>query len=593
MTGPTDTPDERPEDVTEEAAETVEAEVVDEAQAAFAGEASPEDETVDAEPVAAEASGTRAGWYTLGVLGLAAAGAVALSLTGGPATSTPEPIRMANATEADLAAGHDTEIPAEPAPAAANAPVPAAEAAEPTIVETPPAAETVEIAADAVEAAAPAPSDVPAEIAETEERSVHEAPAAEIESAAPVGNDEAEDVAPAESAEEAAPAETEAAAEDESEAQAAPEEDEAEPAQEPEAEPAAEAPQPDPLVQARIDRLESQLAAAQARADEALALAQEDPEADAEVEALQARVAELSKRLDEIRGGVTSRLENDLTSLKAELLQETQAATDAANAAVEEARQSRQTLAADREAITRQLEEIERLRAEVRSSMAERSQTAEQSAAEIEQLRSEFRSTFEQREAASAQQIEALRQRLERLQSEEVATASKTAATSLALLNLQRQVTQGKPFSTELAAVRALSPNLAALGQLQSYADDGLPSQAFLTRTFSDTAREAQRAAIQGKAESGLSKLAANFMSLVTVRKAGDVPGETPAAILSRAETRLEANDLEGAVEELDSLKGPAAEKMDEWLSAARARVAVDQLMDQVSAQLISDIETR
>ncbi len=632
MTGPTDTPEERPEDAmndaASEAAETVEAEVVDEPQAAFAGDASPDDETVDAEPLAAEASGTRAGWYTLGVLGLAAAGAVALSLTGGPATKTPEPIRMANATEADLAAGHDTEVPAEAAPVAEPSASVIEEVSAPadhhagasisgdsqtSALLSDADANTETDAAD-VAATEDETTDVALEIAANGNASAENAEAAKGESESESESDQtatdADDEATAKplvsddtgdentvDAEEvnAAVAETPAAqdaSETTSEEEATPEQ-EPEQSQEDETEPAAEAPQTDPLVQARIDRLESQLAAAQARADEALALAQEDPAADAEVEALQARVAELSQRLDEVRGGVASRLENDLTSLKAELLQETQAATDAANAAVEEARQSRQSLAADREAITRQIEEIERLRAEVRSSMAARDQSAEQSAADIEQLRSELLSTFQQREAASAQQIDALRQRLERLQSEEVATASKTAATSLALLNLQRQVTQGKPFATELAAVRALSPNLAPLGQLQSYANDGLPSQAFLSRTFRETAREAQRAAVQGSAESGLSKLAANFMSLVTVRKAGDVPGETPAAILSRAETRLEANDLEGAVEELDALKGPAAEKMDEWLSAARARVAVDELMNQVSAQLISDIEAR
>lgn len=626
MTGPTDTPEERPEDAANdaasEAAETVEAEVVDEPQAAFAGDASPDDETVDAEPLAAEASGTRAGWYTLGVLGLAAAGAVALSLTGGPTTKAPESIRMANATEADLAAGRDTEVAAEAAPVAETSASVIEEVSAPadhhasasmsgssqteTLLSEADANNETDAASNAateddtknLALETSANDEAPAEIAEAanvETGSDQTETGADDEATAePLVPDEADDESAVDAEEEkAALAETPAAQdapETPAEVEAAPEQ-EPEPSQAEEPEPTAEAAQTDPLVQARIDRLESQLAAAQARADEALALAQEDPEADAEVEALQARVAELSERLDEVRGGVASRIENDLTSLKAELLQETQAATEAANAAVEEARQSRQSLAADREAITRQIEEIERLRAEVRSSMAARDQSAEQSAADIEQLRSELLSTFQQREVASAQQIDALRQRLERLQSEEVATASKTAATSLALLNLQRQVTQGKPFATELAAVRALSPNLAPLGQLQSYANDGLPSQAFLSRTFRETAREAQRAAVQGNAESGLSKLAANFMSLVTVRKAGDVPGETPAAILSRAETRLEANDLEGAVEELDALKGPAAEKMDEWLSAARARVAVDELMNQVSAQLIRDIE--
>ncbi|MEO1310888.1 MAG: mitofilin family membrane protein [Pseudomonadota bacterium] len=622
MTGPTDddkkpTDDETPIDAAEagkgEAGagepETVEAEIVEDADPVLA--ASDADETIDAEAVDADAdaedpdpavaaaanaaggsaSGTNAGFYTLGFFAFALAIAVAFSLT--TPDDRDEPIRMANATEADYAAGRDTEafVDDVATPLADESETEAEAVNEPAADE---AAAVEPVAAEAEADAAPAAVE---EVAVDEEEAVETidvetAEATEDEAApdAEAAPADAENAAVAEEQSEPAPEAAEDAAPTDAIAQQSDDvsendqnavedkqtdeeqaEDDAPPAAEQPVEDAAPAaPRTDPLVQARIERLEAQLAEAQSRADQALALAQEDPEADAEVEALQGRVAELSSRIEELRGGVatTTRLENDLSSLKAELLLETQAATQAAEAAVREAQSSRNSLAADREAISRQLQEIERLRSEVRS-------------------------TIESRDDSARQELQSLRQRIDRIQTEEVAAASKTAATSLALLNLQRQVTQGRPFANELSAVRGLSPNLAPLAQLQPYARDGLPSVAYLERTFPEAARAAQTAAKRAGAEGGVSGLVANFMSLVTVRKAGDVPGETPGAILSRAEARLEENDLKAAVEELEGLKGEAADAMDEWLAAARARVAVDDLMDDVSAEVVGDLGDR
>jgi len=615
----------RPENETgDETPEAVDAEIVeDEPAAAAASDADEEVEAAVEEPEAAAAPVSEDGnatlWWTLGIVGVAAVAAVVVSIKPEPAAETGDPIVMAEASDAELAAGRPDPAPQEADDANADEP----EADEPDegagVTSDPSAdegARNPQDAADAKAAAVEAAERAEAEErAEAQRRQAEEAAANEAEEAlveeVPVDGADVEDVeveeAPVEEGDaEETPAEeapAKAAAADESEASAQAERDDAEAAaradeerraaqdeadrEAAERQAAAEAEarqveaaraaavaeaeearaaaeeaakaleeerarrgRVDALVEARIGRLEQQLDDARARADEALKLARENPENDGEVEALQQRIADLSREIEDLRGGVSSKIENDITSLKNEVLAETL--------------ETQRTIAADREALRRQVAEIERLRAEIRSAMAERDETA-------------------------GLEIERLRQRVDKLQTEDVAKASKAASVSLALLNLQRQVAAGRPFENELKVLRSLAPSAAPLDQLQAYAEEGLPSAALLQRTFDDEAREALRTA--NRAENG--GILGSFRNLVTVRKAGDVPGASSSAIISRAETRLEAGDLQGAVQELDALGGPAAEAMAEWLDAARARVAVDDLMDGLSERLIGDIDPR
>ena len=52
------------------------------------------------------------------------------------------------------------------------------------------------------------------------------------------------------------------------------------------------------------------------------------------------------------------------------------------------------------------------------------------------------------------------------------------------------------------------------------------------------------------------------------------VAGDSPSAVAARAEVKLSAGDLAGALAELDALQGAPAEAAADWRARARARLA-------------------
>lgn len=234
------------------------------------------------------------------------------------------------------------------------------------------------------------------------------------------------------------------------------------------------------------------------------------------------------------------------------------AETDAALA------ETREALIAQREANARQSQEINALRRELDTALAEQDRKSEQ-------------------------RIAALEQRMERLQSQDVAAATKQAATALALANLQRQMYAGRPFTDQLAVLQRLTGETPAIRNLRSYAGDGLPPLSYLEYTFPEAARQALAASRREEATGPLGKFWANLTGLFSVRRVTPQSGDNPSAIISRAEASLEEGDLEASLRELDALEGEAREAMDGWIEEARARVAADRLLDNVSNDVLAD----
>ena len=69
---------------------------------------------------------------------------------------------------------------------------------------------------------------------------------------------------------------------------------------------------------------------------------------------------------------------------------------------------------------------------------------------------------------------------------------------------------------------------------------------------------------------------------LVTVRRLGEVEGDTAEAIVARAEARLGAENLAGALTELEKLSGAQAAAAADWVQAAGARLAAERGLHEV-----------
>ncbi len=152
----------------------------------------------------------------------------------------------------------------------------------------------------------------------------------------------------------------------------------------------------------------------------------------------------------------------------------------------------------------------------------------------------------------------------------------------LAVGQMREALRTSEPFAEELEAVQALAaddPAVAeALAAFSGRAEAGIPTAAELAARFDGVAGAVVRAAAAARDGGWVEQALARLASVVTVRPTGEEVGGTgPGAAVARAEVRLAAGDLDGAVAALASLRGPAAAAAADWLDDARARLAAER----------------
>lgn len=166
-------------------------------------------------------------------------------------------------------------------------------------------------------------------------------------------------------------------------------------------------------------------------------------------------------------------------------------------------------------------------------------------------------------------------------------------ALAAAIGALRGAAERGRPFEAELQTVRALMTEHRSLQQLDGpietlarSAGTGLPSLVGLQRSFAVLAGRAARPASTGDA-GWIGQTLNRVGSLVTVRRTGEISGQSPEAVVARAEVRLQAGDLAGAVAEMTTLEGQLPEN-DAWLARARLRLAAERALDALNAGLVA-----
>lgn len=148
--------------------------------------------------------------------------------------------------------------------------------------------------------------------------------------------------------------------------------------------------------------------------------------------------------------------------------------------------------------------------------------------------------------------------------------ASRRAISAVALLAV---VERGDPFTAELAAVKALAIDGAALAPLEPFAAGGVPSSNALGRELSALAQPMFRALGEHSAPAGiLEKFQASAERLVRIRPVGETAGDDPVAIVSRVELKAARSDIRGALDELARLPAHARAPAEEWMRKARTR---------------------
>lgn len=195
---------------------------------------------------------------------------------------------------------------------------------------------------------------------------------------------------------------------------------------------------------------------------------------------------------------------------------------------------------------------------------------------------------------AAAEQINSLSLTLSAVE-EEVARPDPTAeaALGIALSNLTRAVDAGQSFVAELNAIAALAPQDPAVASLLPVAPKGVKTFASLKVQFVDLVDPLLVAERQAGRTGFWDRFVGNVMSVVTVRRVGDVEGVGTEAIIARIETRLQAEDLSGALVEARQLTGAPAELIAPWITDVDARVTTSDLVRDLSARVLAAIASK
>ena len=187
-------------------------------------------------------------------------------------------------------------------------------------------------------------------------------------------------------------------------------------------------------------------------------------------------------------------------------------------------------------------------------------------------------------------QVEALSRRVEMLEAEQSRLAE-AAASALAAAALMEASQTSHPFGEELAALDAISPPSSDLRSLRRLAETGAPSRASLAASFPDfAARAAAAAGVPAQGASIGDRIQNALSRVVTLRRVGDVPGDSVDARLARAERQLGDGDLEAALKTLEALPTVTREAMSVWRTRAERRAEIDRRVASIRAEALEDL---
>lgn len=159
---------------------------------------------------------------------------------------------------------------------------------------------------------------------------------------------------------------------------------------------------------------------------------------------------------------------------------------------------------------------------------------------------------------------------------------------------LRERVKDGLPYDDALAPV-ATGPTLGAnhaqaLTVLGAHAEGGVPTLEALRRRFEPMSVEVARNAFVPEGQAWWKSTLASIMSSVTVRRTDGVATDGTMGTLSQAAARIADNDLAGAVGALESLEGAAAGAAAEWMTDARAHLAVDAALASLTSGALAGL---
>ena len=173
-----------------------------------------------------------------------------------------------------------------------------------------------------------------------------------------------------------------------------------------------------------------------------------------------------------------------------------------------------------------------------------------------------------------------------------LAADTTTQAILLAVGQLQVAVERGQGFAPALATLEEAAADDPAfadqLDLLRPQAEGGVPTRPQLVDRFYPMAEAARAADRLPEDPDWVDRTQAAVEGLFSVRPvAQEASGDTVPFILARAEARIVRGDLEGAVDAIGDLTGPAADAAADWLADAQARLAAERALQVLTDEAV------
>jgi hypothetical protein len=173
------------------------------------------------------------------------------------------------------------------------------------------------------------------------------------------------------------------------------------------------------------------------------------------------------------------------------------------------------------------------------------------------------------------------------------AGSAEGAALLVAAGELRAAVRAGRGYAAALESARAVAPDTpamkAVLATLAAHAEKGVAGIDELRDRFAPVAKSAAQAALAPEGAGWMDQTLSRLSRLVTVRRVGEdaAAEDTVTGRLARAELRLAAGDLTGAVAAIEGLTGKPAAAAAGWLADARAHLEAEDALATANAEAI------
>ncbi len=192
--------------------------------------------------------------------------------------------------------------------------------------------------------------------------------------------------------------------------------------------------------------------------------------------------------------------------------------------------------------------------------------------------------------AAPTAEVRALSGRLSQLEADQH-RAARAAAEALAAADLSEAAQSSQAFEDQLVMVDRLLPDSAGLRALRPLAATGAPSRPALAAELAGLADRAAVAARAPAPDAGFLAQAAHALaSVFTVRRVDRVNGNSPDAILARAQQHANDGDVDGALKAIDGLPAGGQAVLADWRVKAQRRIAIDRRIAALRTAALRDL---